>query len=341
MALYILKDKVSGLLRALPRSGAGQPHHPGASSLRLALGSVCPAPATPTLGIGKLRLAEVQWLAQGQTRGCKPPSLGTDRDRAISSLAVLQLGRPGRPGQAGSGAAGRGASRPRAAAFPGPVPAGRPAEASPSRGAQPTAAPRVPAGLPGARGQPRRRAPGRRRARPARLLRVSGRPRPLARAAHPLRPPLPALPGALPRHRPDAHVAAPRPGLARPLAQRLALTADCGRAPAPRARRGQPGGDQRLSRLGTPGGARPSPVPGGARPPPAADQRRAPPGRAGPAGGRAWAPRGRGGGPGGETVPLAPGPPAVFSVGGGCALLGPHRLLNFRPSPPPPGSYGN
>lgn len=115
-----------------------------------------------------------------------------------------------------------------------------------------TPAARVLAGLPGARGEPVPGASKRDGARPARLLRVARSARPLARAAHPLRPPLPALPSSLPSHRPDAHVAAPGPELARPLAQRLAHTADCGRAHNPRARRGRPGGDQRLSRLGTP-----------------------------------------------------------------------------------------
>lgn len=114
---------------------------------------------------------------------------------------------------------------------------------------------RVLAGLSRARREPHARVSRseRDRARPARLLRVAGSTRPLSGAAHPLRPPLPAVPSALPRHRSDAHVAAPGPRLARPLAQRLAHTADCRRAPDPRARRGRPGGDQRLSRLGAPG----------------------------------------------------------------------------------------
>jgi hypothetical protein len=115
-----------------------------------------------------------------------------------------------------------------------------------------TPAVRVLPGLPGARREPCSRASEHDRARTARLLRVAARAGPLAGAAHPLSPPLPALPGALPRHRPDAHVAAAGSQLAGPLAQRLAHTADCGRAHNPRARRGWPGGDQRLSRPGNP-----------------------------------------------------------------------------------------
>lgn len=98
---------------------------------------------------------------------------------------------------------------------------------------------RVLAGLPGAGGGPRPGTPERDGARPAWLLGVAGNSRPVTRAAGALRPPLPALARALPRPGPDAHVAAPDPGLARPLAH----TADCGRAPDPRAGRGRPGGD--------------------------------------------------------------------------------------------------
>lgn len=121
-------------------------------------------------------------------------------------------------------------------------------------------------GLPGAGGEPRLRASERGGARPAGVLRVPGRAGSVARATHSLRPPLPALPSALPRHRPDALVAAPGPRLAWPLAQRLAHTADCGRAPDPRARRGGAGGDQRLSLLASSGGARtPRPASRGGR----------------------------------------------------------------------------
>lgn len=113
---------------------------------------------------------------------------------------------------------------------------------------------RVLAGRPGGRGGPRPGAPERNGAGPARLLRIANSSRPLTRAAGALCPPLPALARALPRTRPDPLVAAPNPRLARPLAH----TEDCGRAPDPRAGRGQPSGDQRLSRPGTglPGGAR-------------------------------------------------------------------------------------
>lgn len=119
-------------------------------------------------------------------------------------------------------------------------------------GCQLTQAALVLAGLPRVRGEPRPGASERDRAWPARLLRVARRAGPLAWAAHPLRPPLPALPSVLSRHQPDAHVAASGSGLTRPLAQRLAHTADCGRAPDPRAGGGRPCGDQRLSLRGTP-----------------------------------------------------------------------------------------
>lgn len=125
---------------------------------------------------------------------------------------------------------------------------------APRPGRCPLTLARVLAGRPGGRGGPRPGAPERNGAGPARLLRIAGSSRPLPRAAGALCPPLPALTRALPRTRPDPHVAAPNPRLARPLAH----TEDCGRAPDPRAGRGQPGGDQRLSRPGTglPGGAR-------------------------------------------------------------------------------------
>lgn len=102
-------------------------------------------------------------------------------------------------------------------------------------------------GRPRGRGGPCPGAPERDRAWPAGLLRLASSFRPLTRAAHALCPALPALARALPGPRPNAHVAAPNPWLARPLAR----TEDCGRAPDPRAGRDQPSGDQRLSLPGT------------------------------------------------------------------------------------------
>lgn len=118
---------------------------------------------------------------------------------------------------------------------------------APRPGRCPLTLARVLAGRPGGRGGPRPGAPERNGAGPARLLRIAGSSRPLTRAAGALCPPLPALARALPRTRPDPLVAAPNPRLARPLAH----TEDCGRAPDPRAGRGQLSGDQRLSRPGT------------------------------------------------------------------------------------------
>lgn len=136
---------------------------------------------------------------------------------------------------------------------------------APSRAGRPlTPGACVFAGLPGVRGEPRSGASERVGARPSGLLCVAARARPLSGAAHPLRPPLPALARALPGHRPDALVAAAGSQLARPLAQRLAHTADCGCAHNPRARRGRLGRDQRLTPL--PGHPPPAPA-SGAGPP--------------------------------------------------------------------------
>lgn len=114
---------------------------------------------------------------------------------------------------------------------------------APRPGRCPLTLARVLAGRPGGRGGPCPGAPERDGARPARLHRITGSFRPLTRAAGALGPALPALARALPRPRPNAHVAASNPRLARPFAR----TEDCGRAPDPRAGRDQLSGDQRLT----------------------------------------------------------------------------------------------
>lgn len=117
---------------------------------------------------------------------------------------------------------------------------------APRRGRCPLTLAHVLAGCPGGRGGACDRAPELDGARPARLLRVTDSPRPLARAARALCPPVPALARALPCPRPDAHVTVPGPGLPGSLAR----TSDCERAPDPRAGGGRPRGDQRLNHRG-------------------------------------------------------------------------------------------
>lgn len=139
MALYILKDKVSGCCGPCQVLAPDSRTTPSLFT-QISPGKCLPRPRRPHFRDRKTEAGGGAMARPGSNKGMRvrgssrlqAPSLGTDR--AISSLASCSsVGRAG-PSRTGGKRGGRAQGpRVRAAALPGPFPAGRPATASPSQ----------------------------------------------------------------------------------------------------------------------------------------------------------------------------------------------------------------